>query len=48
MYSKMPFFFELISVWKAMLLAYGLMDKMKWLRRNQRIMNAKIKNGFYS
>lgn len=27
MYIKMPFFFELISVWKAMLLAYGLMDK---------------------
>lgn len=26
-YIKMPFFYELINVWKAMLVAYGLMDK---------------------
>lgn len=26
-YLKMPFFYELVNVWKAMLVAYGLMDK---------------------
>ena len=26
-YIKMPFFYEMLNVWKAMLMAYGLMDK---------------------
>ena len=47
MILKMPFYYELMSVWKAMLLAYGLMEQeeISGGAPHQKPMGVKTRNG---